>query len=686
MKFDILLGGESKYLGLIFSELFRKHRVYYNHNILNAINIIESNPVDIVILQLESSVDSFIKDAISMYPDISIFLILEKGQIDETISRMDDILFEYVETPCSWDEIRNKLRLVLEISKLRKRQQRLNIFNMLPPAIIDAIKDLTLDNLYKRVVDYLETAYRYMIPIILESAEEENKFKIRGTGKKGDSILKKIGYNKSLSIELSNTDLGAIVSAKELYMDDSILSLEILNDLYKEGFKRPYIFPLCLKNNIIKGLLVLACSYEEDIEPDDISLWKQLAIKLSFIIDYITTLRDLNKVSKDLKQSQDIIMHQQRLKVLGQMASGISHDLNNIVFPIIGFTELLLEREAGISKQGRKYLYQILGAAEDIRNIVARLRQFYKKREKIENELELININQVTKEIIDLTEAKWKKSSIDRGVNIDIELDLSDNIKEIKGVKSEIRETLINLIFNAVDALVNGGKISISTKMQGDIVRLDIEDTGIGMNKATIEHCLEPFFTTKKEKGTGLGLSIVYGIIQRHGGDIKISSQPGMGTNVTLLLPSALEERKRPQISTKDTKFIRPLKILYIDDELPVTALIRDILTADNHTVFIANDGETGIRLFNEHINAGKPFDIIITDFVMPKLDGGKVASVIKSVSPEIPIILLTGWDLPESRLNKDIDLMLKKPVFPQDLKNAIFKVISKRDHNKRVI
>lgn len=285
----------------------------------------------------------------------------------------------------------------------------------------------------------------------------------------------------------------------------------------------------------------------------------------------------------------------------------------------------------------------------------------------------------MVREVIELTEAKWKKSSVERGVNIEIELKLSPNIKEIKGVKSEIREALINLIFNAVDALVNGGKIVISTEMQNGNIKLSVRDTGIGMDNSTIEHCLEPFFTTKGERGTGLGLSIVYGIMHRHGGNIKISSQPGIGTDVTLIFPCALEDKKPHQSNMKGSYSPGPLKILYIDDELPVTALVRDILSADNHTVVIANDGETGIRLFNEHVKAGKPFDLIITDFVMPKMDGGKVASVIKSISPEIPIILLTGWDLPENRLGKNVDLMLRKPVFPEELKDAIVKVTSKK-------
>ncbi len=677
MRFDILLAGESKCLELIFSELFKEHHIYYSYNIANAISIFKSNPVDIVIAQFQPSAVPFIKDAIAIYPDLFILLIVEKDQMDKAISEMKGILFDYIQTPCEWDEINNKLRLVFEICKIKKRYKRANIFSIMTPYVVNAIKSLDLNDLYKRVVDHLETVYPYIIPIICE-LKSKDKLEIQAINNVTNSIFKKIGYKKGSIIEISEEDLDRIIKNKKLHIDNDNISIKILADLKKEGFKKSYIFPLILNNNIF-GLIILAYSGLEDIDTEDIQLWKQLASKLSLIMDHVNILKEINKISKDLKQSQDIIMHQQRLKVLGQMASGISHDLNNIVFPIIGFTELLLEREVGISKQGRKYLYQILGAAEDIRNIVARLRQFYKKREDIEDELELININQVVHEVVSLTEAKWKKTSIEKGINIDIELNLSPDIKDIKGVKSEIREALVNLIFNAVDALINGGNIIINTSMEGNIVKLEVKDTGIGMDKETIEHCLEPFFTTKGEKGTGLGLSIVYGIVDRHGGEIKISSEPGKGTNVILMFPCVLEEKEISGIHIRNGYIIKPLKILYIDDELPVTALVRDILSNDNHIVSIANDGETGINLFKENLSLGQPFDLVITDLVMPKLDGRKVASVIKSISPSTPIILLTGWDLPESQLGNNIDLMLKKPVFPDELKDAIFQVISNR-------
>ncbi len=676
MKLDILLAGKNEYLEMIFTKLFYNHRVYYTYSLANALSILESNPVDILIIQFEPLLFEFVREVFSKYPNICLFLLLNKGELKEAMSEMRDILFEYIETPCSWEEIEHKLKLTFEMCRLKKINYRFNLFNIMTPYVMEAIKNNNLDNLYKVVVDYLENMYKDSTSIICEH-KEKNQFIIKEVGKKGEYFLNKIGYKKGFILEIPDKEIDSLLKNKKMYIQN--LSISPFIELKKEGFKKSLLFLLNLEDKLI-GLIVLLYLKEIDTDIEDLNLFKQLASKLSFIINHVELSKEMNKLSKDLRQSQDIIMHQQRLKILGQMASGISHDLNNIVFPIIGFTQLLLEREVGISKQGRRYLYQILGAAEDIKNIVARLRQFYKKRKEIENELEWVDLNEVVKEVIELTEAKWKKSPIEKGINVEIECKLSPDIKKVKGVKSEIREALVNLIFNAVDALVHGGKITIVTQIDKEVVKLSVKDNGIGMDKETLEHCFEPFFTTKGEKGTGLGLSIVYGIMNRHGGKVKILSEPGKSTEVILMFPYVLEEKKKEdQKKDEESGVLRPLKILYIDDELPVTALVRDILSADNHVVIVANDGETGVKLFTESKEAGEPFDIVITDFVMPKIDGAKVASVIKSISPDTPVILLTGWDLPKSQLGDYVDLLLKKPVFPSELRSSIFQVLSKK-------
>ena len=678
MRFKILSIGTEKIFETIYSKLSHNHQIYQCYSPIDALSVLEKEPIDILITQFKPSFLYFLKDTIYHYPDIAVLLITEKGEYKEIIPEMENIVFEYAEKTTSWDEIFHKLNILFEICRYKRRYRKSNIFNIMTPYILDSLKKLNLNRTYKVVLNYLDDIYKNSISFICEP-KEENRFLIVEASKKGEFYLSKIGCTDT-SIEIPSRALDPILERQNGYLED--IPVDLFLEFKKVGFKKSFIFPLTLNNKVF-GLLIFIISDEKMIETEDIELLYMISKKLSFIIDHVDLLRNINRLSRDLRQSQDIIMHQQRLKILGQMASGISHDLNNLIFPIIGFTELLLEREHGISRQGRRYLYQILNAAEDIKHITARLRKFYKKREDIEDELRWIDLNEIVKEAISLVEAKRKKNSIEKGINIEIECELSKDIEKVKGVESEIREALINLLFNAIDAIKEKeGKIKIKTWMENEKVKLSVEDNGIGMDEETLKHCLEPFFTTKKEKGTGLGLSIVYGIVDRHHGSLEIKSKPGEGTKVIISFPLIKEEEEIKEEEKKEEErdiLSKSLKILFIDDDSSVTSLVKELLSSESYNVTVVNDGEEGVELFNRDRKLGKPFDIVITDFVMPKMSGKEVAEAIKAVSPETPVILLTGWDIPETHLKENVDLILRKPIFPSVLREVISHFVSEK-------
>jgi len=670
VRFKILSIGFERIFETIYSKLSSNHQIYQCYSPVDALSILEKEPIDILIIQVKPSFLYFLKDIIYHYPDIAVLLITEKGESKEIIPEMENMLFEYAEKTSSWDEIFHKLNILFEICKYRRRYRKSNIFNIMTPYILDSLKKLNLNRTYKAALNYLDDIYKNSVSFICEP-KEENRFLIVEASKRGEFYLSKIGHTDTF-IEIPLQVLEPILERQNGYLED--IPVDLFLELKKEGFKKSFIFPLTLNKKIF-GLFMFLISDERLIETEDIELLYILSKKLSLIIDHVDLLRNIDRLSKDLRQSQDIIMHQQRLKILGQMASGISHDLNNLIFPIIGFTELLLEREHGISRQGKRYLYQILSAAEDIKNITARLRQFYKKREEIESELKWLDLNEIVKEAISLVEAKRKKNSIEKGINIEIECELSKDIEKIKGVESEIREALINLLFNAIDAIKEKeGRIKIKTWMEKEDVKLSVEDNGIGMDEETLKYCLEPFFTTKKEKGTGLGLSIVYGIVDRHHGNLEIKSRIGEGTKVIISFPLIKEKEEIKGEEEKEEKDIlsKSLKILFIDDDTSISSLVKELLSSESHTVIVANDGEEGLEIFNRDRKSGKPFDIVITDFVMPKMSGKEVAEAIKAVSPETPVILLTGWDIPETHFKEKVDLILRKPIFPSVLREVI--------------
>jgi signal transduction histidine kinase len=251
---------------------------------------------------------------------------------------------------------------------------------------------------------------------------------------------------------------------------------------------------------------------------------------------------ELQKALAELKNTQRQVLRQERLAALGTMASGIAHDFKNTLTVIMGFSETLLSQpDTDFTKEKAvPLLTNILTATEDASRIVSRLREFYRPDES--NEVRLrVNLNELVEQVISVTKARWESQSRAAGHPIYIETELN-NIGWIMGDAAALHEALTNLIFNAVEAMPNGGAILLRTAAEGDNILLEISDTGVGMSEVVRERCLEPFFTTKGEKGTGLGLSMVFGIVRRHSGSLDLNSAPGEGTTFSLRFPVATEE------------------------------------------------------------------------------------------------------------------------------------------------
>jgi CheY-like chemotaxis protein/anti-sigma regulatory factor (Ser/Thr protein kinase) len=276
-----------------------------------------------------------------------------------------------------------------------------------------------------------------------------------------------------------------------------------------------------------------------------------------------------------------------------------------------------------------------------------------------------------------------------RGVVIDLRTELDPDVPAIMGVDGEIREALTNLIFNAVDAMPNGGTLTLRTRTVPDAaestqesaprqVLIEVSDTGIGMDEYTRQRCLEPFFTTKGERGTGLGLAMVYGMIERHSAHIEIESTPNKGSTMHLsfLAPVFGKEIELP---VKPDAVPSGLRILVVDDDPMVLRSLRDILETDGHVVIAADGGQAGIDLFRNANAQNESFAVVITDLGMPYIDGRNVAGAIKGISPSTPVILLTGWG---QRLASEgdsivhVDYVLSKPPKLRELREALTKIL----------
>ncbi len=387
-------------------------------------------------------------------------------------------------------------------------------------------------------------------------------------------------------------------------------------------------------------------------------------------------------VAIELHRTQRTIIEQERLNAVGKMASGLAHDFNNALVPISGYAEMLLEHPDLLQDVAKasKYLKLIMTGVEDAASVVSRLREFYRKREEGETYRPL-SLNQMVEQAVALTRPRWRDEALGSGRTILVEADVRP-IPKVLGSESELRELLTNLIFNAVDAMPEGGTIRIRTGLReapaadgagpGEPkVFLEVSDTGTGMTEEVRRRCLEPFFSTKGERGTGLGLPMVFGIVKRHRGTLDIDSTVGKGTTFIVLLPPDTTQTREVQQRAQGPS--GPLSVLVVDDEPIARDVLTEYLTGDGHTVQTAVNGRDGIEKFK----AGR-FSVVITDRAMPEVGGDQLAAMVKEASPTTPVVLLTGFgDLMNAAGEKPegVDLVVKKPIRLGTLREVLVKV-----------
>ena len=398
------------------------------------------------------------------------------------------------------------------------------------------------------------------------------------------------------------------------------------------------------------------------------------------IANFIAIKQDITarkRVEADLQQAHQQIIEQEKLRVLGQMVSGIAHDFNNALSPILGFSELLLKHPEKLVDQALvlQRLQIINICATDAAQTVRQMREF-SRPSSARDVFQSFDLNQLVRQTIDLTQQRWKDQAQATGRTIHIVTDLLP-ILPIWGEESALREMLTNLIFNAVDALPEGGTITLGTMLDGRAVRLSVSDTGTGMTEETRRRCLEPFYTTKGTTGTGLGLAMVQGIVQRHNGTVEIESQVGHGTTFIIRLPLQ-KGTQPPSVPPLEVPALtRSRHVLVVDDEPLLRAIAETYLTEDGHKVETAPTGAVALA----QLKTGK-FDLVITDKAMPEMNGEQLAAAIHQTVPGLPVIMMTGFgDLMKvtGEMPPYISEILSKPLTQASLRAAMAKVLPEK-------
>ena len=381
--------------------------------------------------------------------------------------------------------------------------------------------------------------------------------------------------------------------------------------------------------------------------------------------DYIAGVSVLRDVT-ERKEMEHKFLQSEKLKSLGELAGGVAHDFNNVLAAILGRAQLLkMILEPPLGKEERrkavlklkKGLEVIERASLDGAETVRRIQEFARRRDD-DKCFTHVDMNGIIENSIEFTKIRWKDDAESKGIKIIIQKEFS-TLPITSGSAAELREVFTNIINNAVDAMPQGGKIKIKTYKEDSHICINITDTGAGIPSTLRDRIFDPFVTTKGPQSSGLGMSVSYGIIDRHRGTITVDSVEEKGTTFTIKLPiseKAVKEEKEEPISDEQKKS----RILVVEDEENVSDLLSAILTKGGHEVETASDGSKGIKLFQK-----KEFDLVFTDLGMPGMSGWQVAEKIKSINKNVPVALITGWNVEqkESEMKeRGVDLIAYKP------------------------
>ena len=338
----------------------------------------------------------------------------------------------------------------------------------------------------------------------------------------------------------------------------------------------------------------------------------------------------------------------EKLSALGELASGVAHDFNNTLAGILGRAQLLTRTTD--PEKIKRGLEIIIKAAEDGANTVKRIQDFARQRR--DRDFQLVSVDQILLDVSEITRPRWKDSAEASNIHIGLSLEIRSK-SHVMGDESELRDVLVNMVFNAIDAMPEGGQLTLRVEAIDEQVLIVVSDSGTGMSSDVRSRIFDPFFTTKGKTGMGLGLAVSFGIIRRHEGTIEVESEVGKGTTFRIVLPSAKADHQGKQVEANvaqvaphtpdaleasEVDEYQP-NILVVDDEEPVRELLRDILETQGCRVYLAPGGREALSLFD-----ARKFDGVFTDVGMPGMSGWELAQAIRGQNQLIPIAVVTGW------------------------------------------
>ena len=392
-----------------------------------------------------------------------------------------------------------------------------------------------------------------------------------------------------------------------------------------------------------------------------------------------------NHLEVKVLETNEKLLQSQKMEAVGRLAGGVAHDFNNILTGILGYSDILLA-EIPSDHSNSKFVNEIHKAAKRAAALTNQLLAFSRKQIM---KPQVLHLNDLIRNLEKMLERLL-------GEDIELEAVLPEGLWHVKADPSKIDQVLMNLAVNARDAMPDGGKLVIETRnarldtdyakrhpgiaKPGDFVMFSVSDTGTGMDKETLSHLFEPFFTTKElGKGTGLGLSTVYGIVKQSGGYIWAYSEPEKGTCFKTYLPRVQEEKSPSSeicMHSSGSSKRYSETILVVEDDVTVRSLVPLMLRQEGYIVLVASDGEEALRMFQNHDGR---IDLVITDVIMPKMNGPELADSLTQLKPNLKVLFTSGYTsniiVHHGVLNPGV-AFLEKPLIMETLSRKIRQVL----------
>jgi PAS domain S-box-containing protein len=417
--------------------------------------------------------------------------------------------------------------------------------------------------------------------------------------------------------------------------------------------------PLTDREGAIRG----AITVERDVT-ERVRLQKQLeeeARRTAELYDRVSTEaerleRMVQERTQELLALQEQRERERRLAAVGQLAAGVMHDVNNALNPIMA-AAYLLELNAEKPVAVRDYATRIAKAAETGAATAARVGRFIRQDPLQPEREERVDLSVLVEEVIAMTEPIWRDRTGGGKVNYTADLTRGATVR---GIAGELREALLNLVQNALDAMIGGGSLHVRTIVRNDTVVLEVTDTGVGMSTEVRDRAFEPFFTTKGHSGTGLGLAEVYGIVKRHRGQAEVESEKGRGTTLRLTFPFATPDRK---VAAPERVAPNPRRVLLVEDNPDGREFVQALLETEGHAVDVA---PTYAAAIEKLAGADEPFEVLVTDIGLPDGSGWDLVQYARSNYPSLRIGVITGWEPHDAA--PGVDFLLRKPVRTAEL------------------